>query len=103
MLGKHVANTFASMADSIPAYIPLLTPLINERQGINRTKVGVRPEYSAICCIDTEKYARLCNLHDFLLSSEEIFEKKINYKFDCMLKCLSLDERKKTLGYVQEL
>ena len=94
MLGKHAANTIASMARRVPAYIPPLMPLINESQGINRTKVGVRPEYSAICCIDTEKYARLCNLHDFLLSSEEIFEKK-KYKFDCMLTCLSLDERKK--------
>ena len=48
MLGKHAANTIASMAGSIPAYIPPLTPLINESQGINRTKVGVRTEYSAI-------------------------------------------------------
>ena len=98
MLGKHAANTIASMAGSIPAYIPPLTPLINESQGINRTKVGVRPEYSAICCIDAEKYARLCNLHDILLSSEKIFEKK-KYEFDCMFTCLSLDERKNWVMY----
>ena len=79
------------MSGSLPAFFPVLEPLISEAN-VERPQIGVKPDYSDVKSIDVKRYFDLTKLPDAVLTTANFWEIR-KFQYDLLFTILSESEK----------